>query len=521
MLEGVNRRDFLKALSSAGIGASVGACSGSGEQPGFSAGAWGVAPPEWAHLLIPEERRPEGVLDLYLMGGMCPWDTFYTVPEYGQSNGTMFNTFLNPAKTGQASVAEYFERCEGGNRALTEPYAVDARGKTVHLGPWLYPLRDRPDILERTRVFVLRHLFEPHGVASPLALCGHPRGTPRMACTGAHVQRFWRDRGDPGRRTPHSYVLYSMDSEIAAQFDIHAASATGLHPASVRPLNVRLVRDNPLPEQLARAHLQGQQTAVDDSVEYYLRRFRERLGVPSAVRSLEELVDARAALRYSGDLVDVLTPDLLASVGGAECGFEAANGLDTTAMGLRLAVDLLTRPTHRARHVNVVDSGLINALGAGYDTHDYHVLESSRNVVHMSRLLAEHINRPDEQDPRKLDLDRHTVLLTTEFGRTPYVETGKEEGLDHWPFGYVVVAIGGFVDKERAGLVGAIDEQGFADMSVSRSFSPAEFRAAVLMGMGIWPFANESFAVGDTLHPFETREILAAYLRQELLGYPV
>ena len=510
----MKRREFLAGLSALGAASS---CSSTDDAA--ITGDWGAAPADLAHLLVPPSRRPEGVLDLYLMGGLCPWDTFYAVPDYGAADQTMFNTFRAPRPTGQASMEEFLERCGGEGRNLVEGFAQDSKGVPVGWGPWLYPLRERPDIMDRTRVMVMRHQFEPHGVASPLALSGHPRGTPRMACTGAHVQRYWRDRS-PGRTTPHSYTLFSSDSEIAAQFDIHSASATGLQPASMRPLNVRLTADNPLPSQLSRAQLGDKRSAVDSAVEHYLAQFRQRLGIPGRVRSLDELVDARAALRFSGQLTDVLTPDLLAPIAGSECGFDAANGLDTTAMGLKLAVDLLTRDTHRARHVNVIDSGLVNALGAGYDTHDFHVLESSRNVVHMCRLLSESINKPGENNPAKLDLDRHTILLTTEFGRTPYVETGKEEGLDHWPFGYVVMAIGGFVGKEQKGIAGSINDRGFADPSPGGSFSPGEFRAALLMGMGIWPFAPEAFAVGDTLQNFDSRKDLAQYLRTQLLGYP-
>ena len=310
-----------------------------------------------------------------------------------------------------------------------------------------------------------------------------------------------------------------MDSEIAAQFDIHSAASTGLHPASVRPLSLRLNPDNPLPGQLAREHLGGLHEATDDAVAFYLQRFKNAYKFGGRSRALEELFQARQAMSYSGDLINVLTPELLAPVPGQECGFDAPNGVDTTATGLRLAVNLLTRQNARAKHVNFIDSGLINALGAGYDTHDYHVKESSRNIVHTARLLADQINKPGEDDPNKLDLDRHTVLLTTEFGRTPYVEIGKEEGLDHWPFGYVVVAIGGFVDEERAGVVGTINSQGYADPNPSMSFSPSEFRAGMFLVMGIWPFDNEAFAVGDSLHPLQTRAQAAAYLHQEFLGY--
>ena len=68
-------------------------------------------------------------------------------------------------------------------------------------------------------------------------------------------------------------------------------------------------------------------------------------------------------------------------------------------------------------------------------------------------------------------------------------------------------------------MVGTINSQGYADPNPSMSFSPSEFRAAMLLAMGIWPFDNEAFAVGDSLHPLQTRAQAAAYLHQEFLGY--
>ncbi len=500
------------------MGLSAGVCAKS-ESAVASIPTWGVAPAEFSSLMLPQSAQPQGVLELYLMGGLNPWDTFYAVEDFGKDDKTMLHTFME----GERSVPEYFNTCGGAERPLTQPFGKDAADNDVNLGPWIYPLRDRQDILDRMRIIVMQHQFEPHGVASPLALTGQPRGTPRMAATGAHVERFFRQL-EPDRVTPHAYVLYSLDSEIAAQFDIHTASATGLHSAQFAPLAVRMVPNNPLPGQLARDHLGGFADSMDAAMQHYIGAYRQALKPPELdaflkARAFDEIAAVRHALRNSPALLDVLTPDLLKAVHGEECGVKTAEvgAYDTTAMGLTLATNLLTRQTDRAKHVTVIDSGLINASGAGYDTHDDHVVESSRNVVHMSRLLAERINKPGESDPEKLDLDKHTILLTTEFGRTPYVETGKKFGLDHWPFGYVVIAIGGTIGAEQAGIAGAIRANGRADGD-HHFFNPAEFRAAVLMSMGIWPFNNEAFAVGD-VRTGENRAQLAARLRVNLLGH--
>ena len=36
-----------------------------------------------AQALPPLSARPDGVFELYLFGGLCAWDTFYVVPEFG------------------------------------------------------------------------------------------------------------------------------------------------------------------------------------------------------------------------------------------------------------------------------------------------------------------------------------------------------------------------------------------------------------------------------------------------------
>ena len=132
-------------------------------------------------------------------------------------------------------------------------------------------------------------------------------------------------------------------------------------------------------------------------------------------------------------------------------------------------------------------------------------------LVHMSRELAARINEPGEDDPRKLDLDRHLVLLTTEYGRSPLPIAG---GLDHWPYGYVVIAIGGPVTEDRSGIIGAIDSDAYA----TSWFTPGDLRAALLLAQGIWPFSDRSFAVGDI--SAGTSELdCAMFLREELWGY--
>jgi len=473
--------------------------------------SWGVPTDDEQQWMIPEKNRAEGVLEIFLMGGLCPWDTFYVVPDFGKDTKTMWWTF----QEGPDNIPERFAGC-GGSGDLITPFGSDSQGRQVFLGPWLYPLRARQDILNRMRIFVMRHPFEPHQAATPIMM-GGAAPTSTFSAMGAHVQRHYREL-EPDRRTPHAYTIYSGDTEIAAQFDIHSASASGDHPAWARPLVVKLVPDNPLSSQLARAHLGGRTAETDALIRRYMQRYSSSLtipgfGSPMQCRAFGEYEISRDAMLTSPELTSLLTKDLLAARAGQECG--DSTDLDTTAMGIALGTHLLTAPAEeRARYVTYLDSGLINATGAGYDTHDLHVAESSRNVVHMAKTLANAINKPGEGDPKKLDLDKHTILLTTEFGRTIKPEAGKPQGLNHHPEGFVVVAIGGFVDEERAGVTGAIAETGEA----TTHLAAPEFRAGMLMGQGIWPFTNESFAVGG-IRTASTRPEAARFVRQNVLGY--
>ena len=524
MRTSLDRRTFLQALAAAGAGLSGGACSTDDTPPAGGVGdGWGTAPSSVSSLLVPPSRRPDGVLEIFLMGGLCPWDTFYVNPEYGHPDrtdgtaNTQWWTFQEGY--GDANLPNVFEsRCGGSGQPLLTEFSTDSAGSPIHFGPWLLPLRDRPDILNRLRVVVLSHKFEPHEVASPLALTGHTRGALRMATTGAHAQRHFRGMQSSSHDTPLAYTIFSGDSEIEAQFDINAASASGLHPAWARPLALRLAEDNSaLTSALERSSLNDRASLMDAAARTYLNRYASRYGSsgsgkPMMNRALEEMIQARNALEYAPRLSEVLTPELLAPVRGTvACGSQA--DLDTTAMGLRMATNLLTRPDRSAKYVTYIDSGLINATGAGYDTHEYHVMESSRNIMHLLTYLSVWTNRPGEKNPNKLDLDKHMVLLTSEFGRTPEPEIGKPLGLDHWPFGYVVVMIGGPIEQEQKGIVGQIDERGYATESVT----PAEFRASLLMAQGIWPFTNESFAVGDVAG-VETERQAAEKLRTMVLG---
>ncbi len=480
----MKRRTFLKTAGTAGVAASAGAF-GILRAPRRAEAAWGEWPQDKLEAMIPPDRQAKKVLELYFYGGLNAFDGFYTVPEWGQNQNLYLWAF------GANAVNSRFASC-GFSGNLTEPFFEDEAGTTVHLGPWLAPLRERPDILDRMRIVVQRHDLLPHEGANPVALTGQRLGSPRLAGIGSSIQRYFAEQPGGLRPVPYAYVLYP-GSEFPTD-NVRSASAVGLHPGSARALSVTVDAGSLLTSLLARntvgdANRERFDRAVDHYIAAYANRFR-RLGKGKAARSSQrsDFEYAHYARKGAAELQSVLSSDLFSSIPGDECG---TNTTSMPAMQARMAASLLTRPDNAARYVHWIDAGLTPHPSAGHDTHDSHVTYASRNVAHTLRQLVSIINEPGENDPNKLDLDETMIVINTEFGRTPYPQGGGS-GLNHWPQGYVNVFIGGPI-RER-GIYGYITE----DQGMAQSWiSPTENRMLILMAMGIYPFSSQTFAVGD------------------------
>lgn len=514
----------MKLCSGAALGLSLPRCGSKDEELiTTGSGLWGEPGSDQLQGMLSPGKVPERVLEVFLGGGLNPWDTFYVVPEHGdpKRGGPFANTqWWCFQADGKMGVPEVFGRCGGGSRPLYEPFATDSDGKMVNLGPWVYPLRDRPDILSRMRVLVLSHDVLPHHAALPLGLSGIESSSPRMAVLGSHLQRYHRDRDTGNHPAPYSYLIMQSSLDINGNAD--AAAAVGLHRGAARPMSVRLGSGDRLTHQLLRSAVSGHRTETDALVRHYLAQTQARLrlrgeGDPVRAAELADMAAARTSMENHEALAKLLTGDVMTIGGGSTC--EDVEMPDETDAGIRLATHLLTTPNQPARYVNLVDGGLYpDPAGLGYDTHWDHVGWSSRNVVHMCRKLASRINEPGEGDPGKLDLDKHMVVLNSEFGRTPYREFSQANpqgtGTNHWAAGYVVVMFGGPMDADRKGVIGSIREDGRA----TSGFTPAEFRAAVLLSTGVWPFSAEGFRVSDVRGA--TNELEAALLlKEKVLGY--
>lgn len=260
----VKRREFIHGCGAAMMAAS---CKSAPRTDRL----WGTPNGSALSSLLSPDRRPEGMLEVFCLGGLSPWETFYTVPDFnrpgkgGKHEGQQWWTWQKPVAG--MSVPEFAESCLPGGYPLTQPFALDGSGVQVNLGPFIAPLRDRPDILKRMRVWVMAHNTEPHEAAIPYAITGHELGNPRLTSLGAHIQRYHTENGPSDRTAPYSYAI-SMSS-LNVSNNGTAAWATGSHPASARPLSIRLGQESSLIDQLPRTGVAGFTGPLDDLVAHY------------------------------------------------------------------------------------------------------------------------------------------------------------------------------------------------------------------------------------------------------------
>ncbi len=488
----MRRREFLK-LAAAGTGA---AAAGVVSWRRALGAPFGEFPDSAAALALPPELRADSVLEVFLYGGLSPWETLYLVEEYGRPGDPdhpdeQFYTF---AGGGPDSLEAALEGCEfpaGGPMGV--PFATDHAGAAVQIGPFARRLRERPDLLARMRLLVHRHRLEPHEAAVPQALTGKPLGQPAAAGLGAHIQRYSLDRG--ARAAPYSYVFSTGG---LPGDNVSAATATGLHPGAARPLRIDITSAQDFYTLLGRPALGAldARDRHDQLMQVYVDQYRQRLrwkGGGDPVRSAR-FTDLSLAVESVGNadaIAAVMDGSLFVAREGLSCGEN--NPIDVPAMSLDAARYLLLHPEQPARHVCVSDIGLFEASGGGgYDTHTSHAHDTARNFDNLLRSLTAIINAPGEADPTKLDLDRTLIVLNTEFGRTPTRQDGGT-GRNHHPYGYVTALLGGPIRDGQAGIHGAIGPDGNA----TEYSLPAENRIATLLALGIWPFSPDAFAVSD------------------------
>lgn len=508
----MKRRSFLSSAAAMTAGLWL---------PSTSARAsFGVFPSKARSLQLPLSSQVESVLEVYLYGGLSPWETVYYVDDYGKNDGSFWYQYNEDVIGADNPDSNEFALSSCGvDAALTAPqfFANDELGNDVMTGPFAWALRARPDLVDRLRLVVQRHDLLPHEAAVPFALTGKKVGQPTMAGLGAHVQRAFSDelkRNGGARRTPFSYVLASaaaIPSDNTAAF-----VATGTHPGGARPLRINVDSAARL-EQLLRREGVSDRAAHDALVEHYVARYRERLrfkgrGEPLRSPRFDALAEGARSLQDVDAIAATLDPALFDPINGDLCG--SGETVNLVEQSLKLAAHLLTQAGERARYVCVVDSGLTVASGGGgYDTHTENSLVTSRNFTNLLQGLSSIIAAPGETGESaagKIDLTKTLIILNTEFGRSPRLQEGAG-GRNHHPNGYITALLGGPVPGRT--IHGAIDENGEATSFATS----AENRMAALLALGLWPYDNDAFVVADHAEP-TTEEDGAAAVLQNVLG---
>jgi Protein of unknown function (DUF1501) len=478
----MKRRTFLTLAGGASAAAVVGPWIRTSRADTF-----GLFPAGTESVQLAENQRAKRVLEIFLYGGLSPWETLYFVRDYGKPGDAVApNSQYYAYATTNANVAA---ACGGSEAA--RPFALDANGAQVEIGPFASRLDARPDLTNRMRVIVQKHNLEPHEAAVPMGLTGRPVGQPNAAGLGAHIQRARLDaRLTPDRASPHSYVFSTAD---ITSDNVASAAASGNHPGSARPLLLKTNSNSSITTLLERNGVGGNRATHDALVDSYIKQYDGRLTFrdQGRVRSAktDDLIIAHTTATKSDAIRAVLTDDLFATKTNSTCG--SATRTSLPHIGLTAAAGLLTHPAEPASYVCVSDVGLERASGGGgYDTHDGNS-DQAMNFDNMLQALFGIINAPGENNPRKLNLDDTLIILNTEFGRTP----GRQgaTGRNHHPYGYATAFIGGPITTAEKGVSGAIERNGDA----SQFATPSENRMAALLAMGIWPFASEGFNVSD------------------------
>jgi hypothetical protein len=485
------------------------------------------SPPPWGQPdasiyrrdFFPRGRRFYKVLEIHLYGGLSPWETFYHRPLRIGAGYRGFQAGRSEVVTDliwhsdSGSIPNLCSLRPGPDETIE---FSSAAGDSVHFGPSTKPLWGS-GLLDRTCLVVLQHDLFPHEAAIPYVATGTRLGQPRFAGLGAAIQRRAREleqAASGNRTTPWSYVLEPTGTITTDNID--AFKATGQHPGLSKPVTLQINGGGLIARLQNRRNIRSPEQ--DKLLAYYRDEYHRMLSYPGHAErarsigfdnyyaSLENTLNAENLAQQLGGAIVTVGDDRVCVSPGATQPIAVPN---QPAAGLRSAAGLLSHPTMPAHYVCVIDSGMQIASGGGpaYDTHG--LLHSSTTSINLWNTLA--VLR-QLVDAGKLDLDSTLIVLTTEFGRTPFrsslgVPTETSDGRDHWPQGYVNVLIGGPIRSRRilgrildGNLTGGSEhENGYADLNTV--LNATDVKAAVLLAAGIDPFANGLFGGADVSHP--------------------
>jgi hypothetical protein len=294
----------------------------------------------------------------------------------------------------------------------------------------------------------------------------------------------------------------------------------------VRPLLIKVDNVARLNELLDRVAVgEGSDRGRYDALlTAYFNKYEQRLRFGNTdawarASGFNEILQAARSVADSKTLQSMFDPSLFVGQAETVCERSTRQGQDRNVpkMSLNIATHLLTHPEAPARHCCVVDTGISEADGGGgYDTHSEMPLTQAANLNNLLTNLLSKINKPGENDPSKLNLDKTMIILNQEFGRTPYRQSPTSNGRNHWPYGYMQVYIGGPIRAEQRGIYGAIDNEGRAKIFTT----PTENRIAAMLAMGIWPFDQAGFSSSD-IQGQSTDAGAVKDVTKRILGYDV
>lgn len=498
----MDRRSFLQATCATTVAMASGMLL-----PRRADAAWG----EFADVTqIWSAGQPDlKILEIFLYGGLSPWETFYFRPALSDPWLGFQSEFQSLDWSCNSALASSLQ---------TQPFANDSASQPIELGPATHPLW-RNDIRSRMRTVVMHHNLEPHEAAVPYAMTGHRLGRPQLAGMGAQIAHYWQARTP--RPMPYSYVC--VPSSTRFPFDnIQSAWATGMHGGESRPLTLKLGPGTAsLMGQLQRSN---REAGADTLFNQYRALYRDQLrwqggGDPIRSKGFFAYDTSAESLVNANDLRTQLQSVSLTLQDNTACPpVVAGSPTNTTRTGIEIAAKLLSLPDSEApRYVGVIDAGHVeHNMGGGYDTHaNDHETFTSMNLYNTLSSLANVIRAPGDTSANKINLDDVMIILTTEFGRTPSKSGG---GRNHWPSGYVGVLIGGPVTQ---GISGTITGNHVADFTPGHSFTATDFHAAALVAAGVDPFAEGNYAVGevsDSVRAPSSEDQTSINLRTNILG---
>lgn len=459
-------------------------------------------------------ERDYKILEIFLTGGLSPWETFY-VDDPGTNESDDTSSPESWRGSFGFAAASACDRFPGGGFSRAFP----GDGSPVHFGFATRPLLDAPEgetpMWDRTRVVVVRHNQAPHEGGIPISLTGLRLGNPRMAGLGVPIDRHIRAGGGDDvadRVFPAAYFLEPGGTNA----ELDNAVSVGRHGPGYRPVRFPLAGAAEFRAALRRTTTGGG-GSYDDLIDAYRASFTDALShVGRQLRSkgLDGYSSARSSLGIAPTLEEIIgdtldTPaEALVRCGSNEENYPLEQALD-------LALNLLNREgeTQRAGYVGIAEK--IDR----YDGHRDNAQTTIRSLEALLSLLQRRVFPGDAGGPT-LNLDDTMVVLTSEFGRTPWWQGGLPNGRNHHPEGSLSVLIGGPIPAGGNGYAGSMTSEGYA---ADDAFTPADVRAAVLMAAGIDPLETpDVFSISDLSRPAnEEAEGDAARLstlRERILG---